>query len=127
MQHPLNCLTFAMQRASRGLVRRFEAELRVLGLSAPQFTTLSLLAAEASGVGALARKLGTDRTTMTRNLQVFARHGWASQGVDGYSLSAEGDALLARAMPIWQRHQTQMLRLLGEDFARTLIYNSRRV
>jgi DNA-binding MarR family transcriptional regulator len=134
MQHPLNCLTFATQRAARNLARGLEAALRPVGLTAPQFTTLSLMSpAKPESIAALATRLGTERTTMTRNLLVMTRKGWVESrprtdaAPGGYVLTAEGQAVLAKALPLWTSHQARMVRQLGEDFAQTLIYNARRL
>jgi DNA-binding MarR family transcriptional regulator len=128
MQHPLNSVTFAMQRAARAMGRKLEAELRPLGLSAPQFTTLSLMSpGKPETVAALAARLGTERTTMSRNLAVLVCKGWLDVTAKGHILSAEGREVLAQALPLWKAHQTKMLRQLGEDFGQTLIYNARRL
>ena len=128
MQHPLNCLTFATQRAARSLARALEAVLRPVGLTSPQFTTLSLMSpTKPEGVAALASRLGTERTTMTRNLHLMARKGWVAATAAGYQLTPAGQAILAQALPLWKAHQARMLRQLGEDFSQTLIYNARRL
>jgi DNA-binding MarR family transcriptional regulator len=131
MQHPLNCLTFAAQRAARNLSRGLEAVLKPVGLTTPQFTTLSLMSlTKPESIAALATRLGTERTTMTRNLHLMVRKGWVAQGnkpTSGYLLTPEGQAILTKALPLWSSHQARMVRQMGEDFAQTLIYNARRL
>jgi DNA-binding MarR family transcriptional regulator len=121
LMHPLNCLTFNLQRATRSLARGFEAAAKETGLTAPQFTTLALLDGfgEAS-VTQIAGKMGTDRTTMTRNLEVLARKGWIAEvaSEDGrqhvWSLSDAGRRHLETAMPVWQAFQAGLVDQIGE-------------
>ncbi|MGL6208585.1 MAG: MarR family winged helix-turn-helix transcriptional regulator [Paracoccaceae bacterium] len=128
LDSPLSCLTFNFQRTARSLVRGFEAAVKHLDLSAPQFTTLSLL----SGFGPmtvsqLADRIGTERTTMTRNLDVMMNKGWiaASDSKDlrlrVCQITPEGRALLAKAVPAWQKWQARLVEIIGADNAQTML------
>lgn len=65
---------FQIQRAARALARRFDAELRPLGLSNGQFILLMLLNRERpSGMVDLASTLSIDRTTLTAALKTLER------------------------------------------------------
>ena len=71
------CHCLAARRRARAVTRHFEAALRRHGLRATQF---SILAALALGgpmkMGALARRLGLERTTLTRSAALLERDGW---------------------------------------------------
>ena len=128
LAHPLNCLTFNFQRTSRSLVRGFEAAISHTGLTAPQFTTLGLL----SGFGALpvsqlADKLGTDRTTVSRNMDLMAAKGWVEvvdlpdQRIRAYALTEDGRARVNAALPAWTAYQAKLVAILGPTFSQDLL------
>jgi DNA-binding MarR family transcriptional regulator len=126
--NPFNCVTFNFQRATRALVRGFERSLKDIGLSAPQFTSLSLLSGFGEmTVGQLAARLGTERTTLTRNLEVMQAKGWiepvGSRDLRQHAvrLTDQGRACLQAAMPIWVAHQSKLVAALGADFSENLL------
>jgi DNA-binding MarR family transcriptional regulator len=128
LTHPLHCLTFQTQRAARSLVRGFEAAAKQAGLTAPQFTTLTLLAGfSETTVTQLAERLGTERTTLTRNLDVMARQGWIEevaaedQRLRVWRLTDDGRGKLSDAMPVWRVYQTDLIERLGPDRAEALL------
>ncbi len=128
LDHPLNCLTFNFQRAARSLVRGFEVAVKDAGLTAPQFTTLALLSGFGSmTVGQMAEKLGTDRTTMTRNLDLMVTKGWIVSAasddlrIRAYQLEGLGRVQLNAAMPAWTAYQRGLVELLGPDMATRMI------
>ncbi len=134
LMHPANCLTFNLQRTTRRLLRGFEEAAKTAGLTAPQFTTLSLI----SGFGEitithLAERLGTDRTTMTRNLDLLTRKGWVT-GADAedarlriLKLTKAGETKLAAALPIWSSFQTSLVENIGVDTAQDLLTTLKKI
>jgi DNA-binding MarR family transcriptional regulator len=128
LDHPLACLTFNFQRTARSLVRGFEARVKHLGLSAPQFTSLSLLAGFGElTVTQIADRIGTDRTTMTRNLEVMRVKGWIAPAVSDdlrlhiWTITPTGRALLSEAMPAWREWQAHVVKIFGHDTATTIL------
>jgi DNA-binding MarR family transcriptional regulator len=106
-----HCLCFAAQRVARALARRFDEALRPLGLTSGQFSLLMALnAPEPPSVGAMARLLGMDRTTLTANLKPLVRQGLMESAVRPTDrrgrllvLTATGRKKLKAALPIWTR------------------------
>lgn len=128
LTHPFNCVTFNLQRATRSLMRGFEAAAKASGLTAPQFTTLSLMAGYGQvSVTQIADKLGTDRTTMTRNLDVLARKRWITTVVSDdnrqhvWTLTDAGKERLAVALPIWRAFQAGLVDKIGEGQVRSIL------
>ncbi len=126
--HPLNCMTFNVQRAARSLVRDIEAAFKDTGLTAPQFSTLALLSGFGSQtVGQLADRLGTERTTLTRNLAVLAQKGWIAPvsspdaRLHAYDITEEGRAQLRAAMPAWRAFQQDLVARLGAEPSAALL------
>jgi DNA-binding MarR family transcriptional regulator len=127
--HPLNCLTFNVQRAARSLGRGFEQAVKSAGLTAPQFTTLALLSGYGEmTVGQFAERLGTERTTMTRNLEVLVAKGWIAPLPSGdlrlrpFGLTDAGRERLATAMPAWTDYQTRLVDAIGSGPSETLLH-----
>ena len=115
------CLCLHVQRAARALARRFDEALRPLGLTNGQFSLLmSLNRPEPAGMGGVANLLAMDRTTLTAALKPLERRGLltvAPDPKDGrarvLSLTDDGRALLAQAVPIWTREHGQLDEDLG--------------
>ena len=106
-----SCLCLHAQRAARALARRFDEELAAVDLSSGQFSLLiSLNRPEPPSLGAVAKLLAMDRTTLTANLKPLQRRGLvkvAPASEDRRSrllqLTPAGKRLLAKAVPIWRR------------------------
>ncbi|MCV9940228.1 MarR family transcriptional regulator [Boseaceae bacterium BT-24-1] len=106
-----HCLCLHVQRAARALARLFDEALRPFDLTNQQFSLLmSLNRPEPPPIGPVANLLGMDRTTLTAALKPLERRGLvvvAAGEKDRRSrllaITPEGIALLARALPIWQR------------------------
>ena len=117
-----HCLCLHTQRAARALARRFDRVLSPLGLTNGQFSLMMALnRPEPVGMGPVAALLGMDRTTLTAALKSLERRGLvatASHPGDRrsrlLSLTPQGHALLAQAVPIWQETHAEVDRLLGE-------------
>jgi DNA-binding MarR family transcriptional regulator len=111
-----NCLCLHTQRAARALARRFDEELAAVELSSGQFSLLiSLNRPEPPNLGAVAKLLAMDRTTLTANLKPLQRRGLvkvAAAREDKRSrllqLTPAGKRLLARAVPIWRRTHREL-------------------
>lgn len=122
------CLCLAARRAARVITREFDQALRPHGLRATQFTLLAALhLAGPQAIGELAELLSTDRTTLTRNLAVAERHGWATAraGRDDArsrvaSITPKGLRTLTAALPAWRATQQRLTESMGADAADSL-------
>jgi len=121
------CLCLASRKAARAITRAFEKELRPHGIRATQFSALAIL--EIRGpqpIGALAGVLGTERTTLTRNLAVLEARGLvriepgADARVRRAAITAQGRAALRRALPAWHRVQSALTQSIGAPLADSL-------
>ncbi len=117
------CLCLHAQRAARTLARRFDEVLRPFGLTNGQFSLLMALnQPEPPAVGQLAPFLGMDRTTLTAALKPLERRGLLSvaQGRNDrrsriVSITADGVATLARALPDWRAAHDRLEAVLSPD------------
>jgi DNA-binding MarR family transcriptional regulator len=114
------CLCWASRRAARAITRAFDRELRRHGLRATQFTLLALLELKgAQTIGELARSMGADRTTLTRNLALVEdrRLVRIRPGDDArarlVAITAKGHGALAGAYAAWRRTQDRLTEAIG--------------
>jgi DNA-binding MarR family transcriptional regulator len=107
--------------AARRITAVFERSLRAHGLRAGQFTILTnLMLRGETAVSALARTLAMDRTTLTRNMALLEERGWLKVQTDPVdarshtlSVTAKGQALVAKALPDWRRAQASVSATIG--------------
>lgn len=116
----LPCMCASLRRASRALTQQYEDALRPTGLRATQFTILQALTLAGDVTqGQLGEILAMDSTTLTRTLAIMSRQRWVKKrrGADRrewrIGISSEGKALFNRALPHWERIQTQLHKQLG--------------
>jgi DNA-binding MarR family transcriptional regulator len=127
------CLCLHVQKAARALARRFDVELRPVGLTNGQFSLMmSLNRPDLPGVpratmGSVAELLGMDRTTLTAAVKTLERRGLVSILVDEKDkrgrrmvLTAEGRRVLAAATPIWRRVHAEVEAELADGDAERL-------
>ena len=115
------CFCLHVQRAARAVGRRYDEALRPFGLTNGQFSLLmSLNRPEPATMGPVASLLGMDRTTLTAALKPLERRGLVEVAQDANDrrsrrliLTAQGHALLQRAMPVWEATQSEIAGLIG--------------
>jgi DNA-binding MarR family transcriptional regulator len=118
------CLGLRVGRLQRLVGRRFDRELRPLGLSMSQLGVLSALTTHGGIVkpARLADWLGTERSTISRNLALLEAKGLvrsaevsASGRTMAVSLTKRGSDALAGAEGAWRAAQASLTDLLGDD------------
>jgi DNA-binding MarR family transcriptional regulator len=116
------CVCLGLQRAARGVARRYDEALRPTGLTSGQFSILSaLLRNEATPIGSLAEVLGLDRTTLNRNLRPLEAEKLianVSDPRDGrvrrIQLTPKGRTRVEAAIPLWRKAQSESSERLGK-------------
>jgi DNA-binding MarR family transcriptional regulator len=118
----LECLCASFRRASRALSQHYDEAMRPLGLTPTQFTILQALSIVGTiHQGKLGEILAMDTTTLTRTLNIMARHGWVEklQGSDRRErrlrLTRPGIDQFNRTLPVWQKVQARLWRKLGGE------------
>jgi DNA-binding MarR family transcriptional regulator len=124
----LDCLCLASRRASRAITRAYDRELRSTGVRVTQFSLLVLLIQRGSApIGELAEFLGTERTTLTRNLALLEEAGWVEirPGEDArariVSITKKGRAAAFAALPAWRKAQRKALAVIGASGSGALL------
>ncbi len=115
-----DCLCLAARRAARRITRDFDRSLRPHGLRITQFTILVMLIRGGPlTIGALAAKLGVERTTLSRNLALIEAASWVriGPGDDGRSRSvavtAKGRAAVGASLDAWRSAQKSVAAAVG--------------
>jgi DNA-binding MarR family transcriptional regulator len=121
------CLCLHSQRAARALARKFDEVYRPLDLTSGQFSLIiSLNRPAPAAFAGVARLLSMDRTTLTAALKPLVRRGLVEVSVDPddgrarrLALTDKGRALLAEAVPLWERTHAEIEAALDADRARS--------
>ena len=120
------CANF--RRTSRALTKLYENALRPVGLRSTQFTIMQALSlagevTQSQLIGILAM----DSTTLTRTLRIMDREGWIAErrGQDRRErrlrLSRAGETQFKRALPAWEKVQSQLRHEMGEQSWKNLL------
>jgi DNA-binding MarR family transcriptional regulator len=106
------CTCSLLRRASRAVTQHYEVALRGTGLRITQFTLLAtLIQTGPLPVGALATRLGLERTTLTRNAKLLEKKGLVAaasdtdQRVHRVMVTPRGESAAAAALPAWKKAQ----------------------
>jgi DNA-binding MarR family transcriptional regulator len=108
----LDCRCAAARREAHRLTRLYDEALRPHDLSIGQFTMLTtLIIGGAAPMKVLADRLGLERTTLTRNVDLAQERGLVAirPGEDGrervVALTAQGRQSADEALPAWRTVQ----------------------
>ena len=119
---PRGCTNFKTRQLSRLLSRHYDAQMAACGLKTTQYSLLShVLHLGPIAPGELARHMGLDASTLTRNLQPLQAAGWLVQdaGPDArtrsVSLTDAGRAKHGEALRHWKAAQLKVNALLGVE------------
>ena len=115
------CTNFKLRQMLRSVARLYDAEIGKAGLKATQYSLLAHVAALGPIQPVeLARRLGMDASTLSRNLRPLIDMGWLVQGpgADARSrlieITESGEAKRLEARRHWKRAQAELTEKLGE-------------
>ena len=116
------CVSFNLRKASLIVSKVYVREMRTAPIRGPQYSLMMMISRrENPRISELARAMGADRTTMTRNLEQLEKKGFIRvvQGKDGRTkavqISPKGKAALERSNSYWQKAQAKVVKALGDD------------
>ena len=119
---PVGCTNFKLRRLMRRVAQHYDGAMSRAGLKSTQYSLLSnVIRLGPVKPGELARELGMDASTMTRNLQPLLEAGWVAMlpGTDGRSrlieITESGRAKRQEAQRHWKRAQQELNALLGTE------------
>jgi DNA-binding MarR family transcriptional regulator len=109
------CVCAAIRRASRTVTQHYQRHFRGTGLLGTQFSMLTvLIRGGPMPMGRMAKLLGVERTTLTRNLKPLERKQWikiegeADGRVRFVSITPKGRAVAKAALPAWRKAQASV-------------------
>ncbi len=109
------CVCAGIRRAARVVTRHYQRHMRGTGLRGTQFPILVALINDGPlPVGRLAKRLGVERTTLTRNLAPLVKKQWIriSSEEDGrvhfITITAKGRNMAQAALPAWRAAQASV-------------------
>ncbi len=114
------CTCFRLRKLARLVSQRYDRELAQVGININQYSILRRASARPRALGELARELGMDRTTLSRDVKPLIAAGWVelASGEDArqrmVKVTASGKRLLARAQPIWRQAQDAIEASMGK-------------
>jgi DNA-binding MarR family transcriptional regulator len=117
-----NCIAVRLRSLNRVVTNLYDDALRPLGLKVSQLNILVVTAK--LGLAQPAKVcdiLQLDASTLSRNVERIRAKGWLEvvPGEDArtqpFRLTAKGKRLLERAVPAWEKAQSQATEFLGDD------------
>src|SRR5262249_28982862 len=114
------CTVFNLRKASRAMTRMYDEDIASSGLTANQFTMLvAVCLAAPARISRLADILGTEKSTLSRNLSPLERIGLIASARSEdrrerrFTITPKGEAVLERAIPLWEEAQKRAVAGLG--------------
>jgi DNA-binding MarR family transcriptional regulator len=124
------CTCIRARQAARALTKLYDEALRPAGIQTSQVSVLVAVAhfGEAgASIHALADVLGMDRSTLSRNLRPLEKLGLlrvARSPEDArlrlVLLTKQGERVIERVYPLWQRAQRELEKRAGSDLPRSV-------
>ena len=115
-----NCVCHRTRMAARAVTRLYDDTLRSVGLRATQLAVLVAVGGDnVVSITALAKFMGMDRSTLTRNLAPLEREGLIRVGNEGWrrsrtvEITRKGRSRLHEALPFWEKAQATLRQKLG--------------
>jgi DNA-binding MarR family transcriptional regulator len=114
-----HCTCFRVRKLTRLMSQRYDRKLAGAGFTLNQYSILRRLGDASRTVGDLARELGMDRSTLSRDLKPLLACEWLEQVSTSDArqrpvrVSNVGKRALAKAMPAWREAQDEIEELLG--------------
>jgi DNA-binding MarR family transcriptional regulator len=116
------CYCITLRRAAKAVTDYYDRGLTPAHITVNQYALLMNIAAIAPcSVSTLARAMRLERTTLVRNMNPLFAAGLIGDGsLDGrrdrrLSLTEAGRAALEMAGPLWEKTQTEVKGIIGEE------------
>ena len=117
---PAGCTNFKLRQLLRRVARLYDLEMAATGLKTTQYSLLSYIVKTGPiAPGQLAREMGMDASTLTRNLKPLLAQGLVQQGPGDNArqrrieLTPQGRARRQSAQTQWKAAQVKLNDLLG--------------
>lgn len=122
------CICSCLRKATRAVTQAYDEMMRPIGLRVTQLGALSVMAQKGPmTMTQLAEESVTDRTTLTRNLRLLEKREFIviKKGKDqrqrNLEVTQKGRHILAKARPIWEKAQKNLLKQVGREHLDRLV------
>jgi DNA-binding MarR family transcriptional regulator len=122
MRRTFSCHCTNLRYAAQTLTEVYDRVLETSGLKVTQYMLLRSIQEDAEqSLTDLAQKLGSDRSTIGRNVRILARDGLVTLGRGSdrrehtVHVTQKGCEMVSLANPLWQKSQIAVEETLGED------------
>jgi DNA-binding MarR family transcriptional regulator len=123
----LNCTCYRVRKAARALTQFYDEALAGAGATLTKMSVLTELSRTPNlSVTALGKRLGMDRTTVSRTIKPMLRDGWIASGealdrrARDLVITDAGTEILTRCNAGWRHAESKMLRSIGLESRTTL-------
>jgi len=114
-----HCIGNKLRRLSRIVDGQYRTALKEFGITENQMTLLFVLYSTGQiEQGLLGKKLILERSSISRNINVLIKNGYIDKSADYHPevyLTAKGDVLVKRLIPIWERLMDGVIDKIGND------------
>ena len=125
-----SCTCSELRKAARAITLLYDNAFKSSGLLSTQLNVLQVInKSDSIRISHLAKELGMDRTTLTRNLSVLERQDLIkiSSGKDNRTrivvITHKGRTALAKAIPLWNEVQSKVKQQMGDTLWNELMDN----
>lgn len=116
------CINLQMMRSSHYILRAYDEAYRPFGVRATQMPVLGAVARrQPVTIREIADELESERSVMSRKLQVMEKSGWVQQDPEtsgkekSFILTEEGKRLIQRILPVRMEVQQRLMAALTEE------------
>ena len=116
------CVCFNVRKTARAITQLYDEMLRPSGLRVTQFSLLmATRGLDSVTLNRLARAVGMDRTTLTRNLRPLEKQGLlrivlgADRRERNVMLTVKGEQTMVEALPLWEAAQARITNGFGHE------------
>lgn len=118
------CLCINLRRVAQKVTDFYDRVLQPVGVSVNQYSLLvNISRMEGCGTGELAQRVRLEKSTLVRTLQPLLRAGLIEDKAPGKArrrrlyISPQGEEVLQKAFPLWQKAQGELAGALGENYS----------
>jgi DNA-binding MarR family transcriptional regulator len=118
-----SCASFNFRRTARAVTQLYDAALQESGLRSTQFAILVAIAKNQTvSIGALAKVLTIDQTTLTRSLRLLKKEGFVAISERStmrqrfLTVTPKGGGALARSLPLWRKAHKEFVSKIGANY-----------
>jgi DNA-binding MarR family transcriptional regulator len=115
------CVSFNLRKSSQVVSRIYAKEMHDSPVRGPLFSLMMMIYRRGpASITMLAKEVGLDRTTLTRNLKPLEQRGLirieqVTANRKQVSLLPDGEEALHRAIECWRKAQDKVVNELGEE------------